>query len=150
MNSHFAAIFFPSSAWSQFHQLTWDRMQYDASRSNQLMISKPKILRLSLYAQWFKLILKGNKTIEYREIKQWSTSLLHQRDGTKKNFDFILFTNGYGNNRPWMKIEFKGFYKTKNVVKRYSDGSVINIQNQEMYAIKLGRILEAGNLSVLK
>ena len=68
----------------------------------------PKILHLTLMKKWFDEILSGKKKIEYREIKPYWTKRLFDSDGKPKQFDFILFKNGYSKGARSMKVEFKG------------------------------------------
>lgn len=78
-----------------------------------------KILHLTLKRRWFDLILSGEKTEEYRELKEyWVNRLIdpHQsEDGNFephfvnfKHFDLIRFTNGYAKDAPTFDIECKG------------------------------------------
>jgi hypothetical protein len=87
-----------------------------------------KILRLTLYKKWFDEIASGRKTEEYREDKPYWSSRLNNF----KQYDEIHFTNGYGANRPFMRVECKGYYKlqTDLSAKRFK------------YVILLGKVLE--------
>ena len=61
-----------------------------------------KILHLTLKKKWFDMIASGQKTEEYREIKDyWAKRLL-------KDYDAILFRNGYSKDAPRFLIEYKG------------------------------------------
>jgi len=86
-----------------------------------------KILHLTLHRKWFDLIATGQKTEEYREIKPYWDSRLKDRD-----YDIIHFRNGYGKDRPFMSVEFKG------------------IKIKDCYAIQLGKILEIQNWEGVK
>lgn len=87
-----------------------------------------KILKLTLYKQYFDAIKRGEKTEEYRLVKPfWEKRL-------SKNYSHIEFTNGYGNNRPKMVIEFLGVTKKKITIDLFQD-------SVEVFAIKLGRII---------
>jgi len=82
-----------------------------------------KILNLTLYRKWFDEIASGKKTEEYRSmIPYWTTRLLDN------DFDEVHFRNGYGNDAPFMRVEFKG----------------LDIRNKT-YVIKLGKVLEVRN-----
>lgn len=61
-----------------------------------------KVLHLTLKKQWFDMILSGEKKEEYREIKDYWTNRLKDKD-----FDFISFRNGYSKNAPTMLVELK-------------------------------------------
>lgn len=87
-----------------------------------------KILYLTLHKKWFNQILEGTKKIEYREIKPYWTRRLFNEDKSPKEYDVIIFRNGYNKNSPIMKVKFLG----------------INITDK--YEIILGRILETENI----
>ena|SRR5688500_5610113 len=62
-----------------------------------------KILKLTLFKEYFDDILAGRKKIEYRTNKPyWQTRILDNGP-----FDEVEFVNGYGNHRPTMRVEFK-------------------------------------------
>jgi hypothetical protein len=65
----------------------------------------------------------GAKTEEYREQKYYWATRLEGRD-----YDTIIFRNGYGPDVPEMEVEFKGVRKTTR-------------SGEPVYAIKLGKIL---------
>ena len=88
-----------------------------------------KTLELTLYRVWFDQILEGTKKIEYREIKAYWTKRLFNSDGSPKQYDEIMFTNGYGSDRPKMRVKFLGV--------REKEGR---------YEILLGEILEVLNV----
>jgi hypothetical protein len=54
-----------------------------------------KILHLTLIRKWFIEILEGKKVEEYREIKPYWTKRLFKGDGNIKNYEIIIFKNGY-------------------------------------------------------
>jgi len=81
------------------------------------------ILRLTLYHNWFSLIARQEKKTEYRKRKPYWDKRLEE-----KEYDEIHFTNGYGADRPFMRLECKGI--------RIIDG---------WYAIDLGKVLEIRN-----
>lgn len=64
-------------------------------------IKADKILHLTLKKKWFDMILSGEKTDEYREIKPYWTKRL-----IPKKHTHICFTNGYGKNRPSFIIKY--------------------------------------------
>lgn len=80
------------------------------------MINEAKVLRLTLAKKWFDMIFSGEKKEEYRIIKQyWIKRLTNQNpDGSVngksfyKDYDFIEFSNGYGNDVPKMIVKFEG------------------------------------------
>lgn len=86
-----------------------------------------KTLHLTLKKQWFDLIASGEKTEEYREIKQYWISRLVQvfgppRENTMYNFehmgfqstmdeavhfDAVEFKNGYSRDAPMMRFKVR-------------------------------------------
>lgn len=63
-----------------------------------------KVLQLTLKKKWFDMIASGEKKEEYREIKKyWGDRLCNNGkqwlDGFKE-FDAVLFINGYSPNSP--------------------------------------------------
>lgn len=83
-----------------------------------------KILYLTLKRKWFDLIAKGEKRIEYREVKPYWTQRLLDKDGIIKAFDEIHFRNGYGKNAPLLKTEWWGM-----------------VENDGMYNILIGDVI---------
>ncbi len=83
------------------------------------------ILYLTLFRKWFDEVLQGKKKIEFREIKPYWTKRL---DG--RQYDYVIFKNGYSKEAPMMKVECLG------------------IRKKERYEILLGRILETANLKL--
>lgn len=99
------------------------------------------ILYLTLKKPQFKVTLSGEKRIEYRRSSQWITSRL-----LSKNYDLIRFVNGYGNDKPYFIVEFKGYeIMKKNEQHLFSNGLVVEVKIGD-YAITLGKVIETGNL----
>jgi len=91
---------------------------------------KPKILHLTLKRKWFDLIASGEKRREYREIKPYWATRIEGRE-----YDEIYFRNGYGKDRPFMRVEYKGWK--------------FDIwEGRKVYALKLGKILEIRNYGI--
>jgi len=82
-----------------------------------------KILYLTLYRKWFDCIAAGWKREEYRNLTEYWRKRLIGRGYTE-----IHFTNGYGKERPWMRVEFKGVVLSGPTI-----------------VIRLGRMLDCGN-----
>jgi len=87
-----------------------------------------KVLHLNLYRKYFDQILKGEKTIEYREVTPYWSKRLEGR-----HYDVIQFRNGYAKIAPVMIVEFKGM-------------DIDNDVQGARYAIELGNILETKNV----
>lgn len=86
-------------------------------------IIAPAPLSLVLRKQWFDLIARREKKIEYRERTPYWESRLEG-----KRFKTILFRNGYATKAPEMLVEYKG-------LRRYGR------RGRGKYAIRLGRVL---------
>ena len=102
---------------------------------------KKKYLFLTLKKKQFEVTLSGEKNIEYRHFSDWIKSRLINKD-----YDFIKFVNGYGNDKPYMIIEYKGYTEIKkHQTFSFSNGLNVNVKGGD-YAINLGRIVEKGNI----
>tara|TARA_R110001592_G_scaffold138333_4_gene357245 strand:- start:3497 stop:3766 length:270 start_codon:yes stop_codon:yes gene_type:complete len=88
-----------------------------------------KTLHLNLYRKYFDAILKGEKTIEYREVTPYWSKRLEGR-----HYDVIQFRNGYAKVAPIMIVEFRGM-------------GIVTFQTTSTYAIQLGKILESKNVA---
>ena len=89
-----------------------------------------KILHLTLKKKWFDLIKSGEKKVEYREIKPYWFKRLFEKSGEFKQFDYIIFTNGYRKDSPKMKVEIKNIFFP------------IEFEEKQCYAIKLGKVVK--------
>ena len=65
---------------------------------------KMKILYLTLHKKAFEAVLSGGKQKEYRKPSKWILSRLKG-----KGYDRIRFTNGYGRNRPFIEVSYRGW-----------------------------------------
>ncbi len=93
-------------------------------------------LNLTLKKKWYDMILSGEKTEEYREIKDyWKCRLMIWPSSNFKHFDTIKFTNGYARNAPSFMIECKGI-KIGTAKPLWSD----NWQG-DVFIISLGKII---------
>ena len=121
-----------------------------------------KILHLTLKKKWFDMIASGEKKAEYREVKMyWASRLLsgfskrhlslsihHLKcsyrtnsgetvlDAIKKDFDFVLFKNGYSKNSPYVLVEYLGV----SIDIGYVNWGAEN--GKEYFVIKLGKIFK--------
>jgi hypothetical protein len=87
-------------------------------------------LTVTIKKHWFDMIKSGEKKEEYRDIKPYWTERLEG-----KNYDYIVFKNGYSDNAPSIKVECKGIEK-KNANPDWCGGD-----SSFYYAIKLGSII---------
>ncbi len=88
-----------------------------------------KTLHLTLKKHWFNQIFRGFKKEEYRAKGDYWRSRFFYLCGRRKQFDSILFKNGYSKDAPWMIVEHKG----------------LSDNDSDLYTIKLGKILSWGN-----
>ncbi len=102
-----------------------------------------KILKLTLKKPPFDVMITGEKKSEYRNTSKWMKSRLYNKDGTKRDYDLIKFTNGYGKQRPYFYAEFLDFEIVKKVNKKYSNGLKVFYPELEegYFKINLGKII---------
>lgn len=81
------------------------------------------------------MISSNIKKEEYRTIKSYWKSRFLQKNGEYKNYDYIIFKNGYGKNSPSVKVKCNGIRKGF-AVPEWSD----NWQG-EVFIIDLGEII---------
>ena len=114
-------------------------------------------LHLTLKAKWFDMILSGKKKEEYREVKDYwikrlagikgcgtgyNFALLCSVANKCKQFDHIVFKNGYAKDARMMKIECKGINVDEG---KKQWGAILK---QRVFVIKLGKIIETRNCGV--
>lgn len=87
-----------------------------------------KILHLTLKKKWFDMILSGEKTEEYRDIKPYWTDRLF------KDYTHVKFRNGYSKNAPSFIAEIKHIVHWMPNPKWCDDAS------RPVYILKLGHI----------
>lgn len=110
-----------------------------------IMASK-RTLKTTLKREFFDAIHRGEKTEEYRDLsKYWISRLLvKEPDGSYsgdkfREYDTILFRNGYNPDSPIMEVEFKGV-----VILEYMDVPEDAFERFG-FAIKLGKVLRVEN-----
>ena len=105
---------------------------------------KGKVLHLTLKRKWFIEIAEGRKKEEYRKMNcYWINRLCKyyevfpvgdefELEYEPNEFDYILFTNGYGYHNPWMLITFEDldyeFGPNRFII---GLGDIITIQNYD-------------------
>lgn len=99
-----------------------------------------RILHLSLKKPQFEVTISGEKKSEFRKPSKWILSRI-----IGKEYDFIKFTNGYGNHRPSFLCEFKGWRYAESNNHKYSNGLVVNTDNSYI-EILLGIISDMRNI----
>jgi hypothetical protein len=106
-----------------------------------------RILHLTLTKKWFDMIACGEKQEEYREMKPfWYNRFVNSYDNDTGEYlmkygaegDIVVFTNGYGVNRPQIEIELIEIRIAKNGNPNWGF-------TQKCFGIKLGKILSIKN-----
>ncbi len=101
-----------------------------------------KTLHLSLKKLPFDVMNTGEKDKEFRKPSKWITSRLFNKDGTRKHYDVVKCTNGYGDHRPLFVAEYNGFEILASGIQKhtYSNGFTIDVVAGDII-IKLGKVL---------
>ncbi len=96
------------------------------------------ILHLTLKETPYFLTAQGLKTIEYRKPSQWIKSRL-----IGKEYDVVKFVNGYGNDRPYMIFEYKGYEiaQEKRTISFPPSSFKVEVEPGD-YMIHLGKLVE--------
>lgn len=104
-----------------------------------------KTLYLTLKKKPFDVMVTGEKKSEYRKNTKWIRSRLYNRDGTKREYDNVKFTNGYGSTRPYFIVKYINFEKINEFKKIYSNGLVVDYPKNDdgYFKINLGDILKS-------
>jgi len=109
-----------------------------------------KTLHLTLKKKWFDMISSGEKTEEYREIKDyWINRLTEDKSICQmgnsgfvvndRKFDKVLFKNGYSKDAPTMIVECKGIETTTGKTEWGAE------EGEHYFVIKLGKIISKSN-----
>lgn len=102
-----------------------------------------RILHLTLKKKWFDMIASGEKVFEYREYKpHWMSRLLGPNGS--RSYDEVRFTNGYGQHRPYVRVEFEGAVIMPGKYCEPDNGEPLEPE-QKYFVIGLGKVLEVGN-----
>lgn len=106
-----------------------------------------RVLRLSLSKKPFDVMVTGEKSREYRRPSEWIKSRLEGREPRPEGpYDFVLFTNGYGAQRPWFAARFEGMGVCRQAYSvAFSNGLLVEV-NEGDYIILLGPVAASGNL----
>ena len=107
-------------------------------------LDSKQTLKLTLSKKPFEVMITGEKTEEFREVKKWTTSRLYNKDGSKKEYKYVKFTNGYGKDRPYFICIFNRTYIGNNIKRKYSNNLNLSFEN-EIYVIELGEIIITKN-----
>ena len=100
---------------------------------------KENILFLTIKEPYFTQIKNGSKKYEYRQITDfWERKF-------KKQYDFILFQNGYSLKSPRMLVEFISV--NKHILQ---DKNLLFESNIEVFALELGNKINFNNYIIYK
>jgi hypothetical protein len=91
-----------------------------------------RILHMTIKKKWFDQIAAGVKPEEFREIKPYWAKRLEG-----KQYDRIIFRNGYSLDSPSMAVEYHGY--TRKVI-TWESGVI-----EEVFALRLGKVLNIKN-----
>lgn len=111
-----------------------------------LIPPESRVLTLTLSKLAFEITGTKQKPFELRKKGLWIESRLRKIDHangeyTRKEFDYVLFTNGYGHHRPWKLVEYRGFeYATENTDYLFANGLRFLLEKND-YIINLGQPL---------
>lgn len=103
-----------------------------------------KILHLTLNKNWFDLTAQGIKKNEYREQKvHWDSRILDDQ-GKLIKYDEIHYTNGYGKDKPFMRVKWIGCTVQTSSGLQPQCGEPLD-RSKFYYVIGNGEILETRN-----
>lgn len=93
-------------------------------------------LYLTINKKWFDMILSGKKTEEYREIKPYYNLRL-----IGKEYDTVVFRNGYASNAPQFTIELKSITQSTGKPEWGAE------PNKKYFVLYLGKIINIKNIN---
>ena len=93
-------------------------------------------LHLTLKKKWFDMILLGEKTEEYREIKPYWIKRFYS-----KKYHYISFRNGYTANAPQFTIELKSITPSTGKPEWGAE------EGKTYFVLLLGKIINTKNIS---
>lgn len=83
------------------------------------------------------MVQSGIKKEEYREMTDYWYSRFRSVGGIEfREFDYIIFSNGYATDRPQFAIEWLGLYVKMGKIKWGAE------KNKIYYVLKLGKIIK--------
>ena len=95
-----------------------------------------RVLRLTLKKQAFNVMVTGEKTVEFRKPSFWIMSRLFKNGNPAeglKEYDEVLFVNGYGDDRPRFTRKYKGARFSRIQRKyTYSNGLVVDVDPNDI------------------
>ncbi len=105
-----------------------------------------KILHLTLNKKAFEVMVTGEKTKEFRKPSKWMLSRIRTKEGTPKVYDYVKFTNGYGNDKPYFIAPFR-YARLSNYrfQDKFTNGLEVDVLKGDVI-IDLGYVTEKGNI----
>ena len=104
--------------------------------------SEPSVwqpLRLTLSADPYNVMVTGEKKVEFRDKAPWIESRLFSKSGDDRQYDRVVFVNGYRKDSPRFSVSFKGYKLVPaGVHVTYSNGLVVDRRGKPTYVISLG------------
>lgn len=98
----------------------------------------PRVLTFTLKREWFNIMERGEKRVEYRKVCRYWERRLFDEMGNPRIFDIVRFKNGYGQDVPEFSAFWRSTTREDNIDCVYVDGS--RIQMQEAYCVKFDLI----------
>ena len=92
-------------------------------------------LKLVVSKKPFEVMKTGEKVEEFRRISKWMDSRLYNKDGTKRHYDLIQISHGYGPDRPTFIAKYEGFHIVNTVRKTYSNMLNVSFEDTPTYVI---------------
>ena len=92
-------------------------------------------LHLTIKKQWFDMILSGEKTEEYRDIKPY-----YNLRFIGKEYDTVVFRNGYARDAPSLTIELKSIRFGTGKTKWGAE------EGKTYFVLSLGKIIDTKNI----
>lgn len=74
-------------------------------------INEKATLKIIIKGEWFDLIALKKKKVENRKFTPFWISRLYDKEGKKREYDYIEFINGYNADARRMVTKFEGFNK---------------------------------------
>lgn len=127
----------------------WIKLPTDNATAILPDVSGWRLLKLSLKKKPFDVMITGEKPIEFRKDtkSKWIRSRLLTENGDKREYDGVLFTNGYGNDKPYFIARYRGFtLALQDFEKEYSNGLTVDVEEGD-FQIYLGEIIAKGNVN---
>jgi len=93
-------------------------------------------LHLTIKKKWFDMILSGEKTEEYRDIKPYYNLRL-----IGKEYDTVVFRNGYARDAPSLTIELKTIHFGTGKPEWGAE------EGKTYFVLSLGKIINTKNIN---